>query len=125
MTDLGLADALAYFQALQSNEPETAGDESTKLQVLRGCQRLLEQDSSSSLTLLPGLLSLLSDPSSQLRILLIQLLQKIMRTAANFEPTTCIAGKDTWFLSGESQWTECLMDGLVQCLRRLWRAWHI
>jgi hypothetical protein len=91
-TDFSLAEALAYFQSLQTPSDSGMGDTEKKLQVLRGCQGLLEQDSSSSLTLLPGLLSLLSDPNAQLRILLIQLLLKIMRTAANFEPTTCIAG---------------------------------
>ncbi len=80
-------DILQLLQSVNNN-----GTVDQKIEALSYCLSILEKESSSSLTLLPGVLSLISEPNLALRGLVIQCLKRIVKTAANFEPTTCIAG---------------------------------
>jgi hypothetical protein len=71
----------------------STAEEGHLMDVLGWTHSLLSADSSASLTLLPGLLGLVSEGRSRPRSLLINCLSKILRVAANFEPTTAIAGE--------------------------------
>lgn len=82
---------LGLLQGLAGGD--VSSDEGHLMDVLGWTQSLLASDTSASLTLLPGLLGLVSESRPGPRAVLISCLSKILRAAANFEPTTAIAGE--------------------------------
>ncbi len=83
------SDVLAILQAL-AQLPGTQVLQ--KQEAVEAALAILSNDTSASLTLLPGLLALLTELDPGLRVKLIKAFKSIAKTAANFEPTTSIAG---------------------------------
>ena len=103
------SDVLAILQALA----QLPGTQILQKQEAVGAAlTILSNDTSASLTLLPGLLALLSESDPKLRVKLIQAFKSIAKTAANFEPTTSIAGTRIHCATHDKS------------LRLYWKDWH-